>query len=30
MEEGRDEQKERGKSMERRNGGGNCLTDMNG
>lgn len=30
MEEGRDGQKERRKSMERRNGGGNCLADMNG
>ncbi len=25
-----DEQEERRKSMERRNGGGNCLADMNG
>lgn len=30
VEEGRDGQKERRKSMERRNGGGNCLADMNG
>lgn len=30
MDEGRDELRERRKSMERRNGGGNCLTDMNG
>lgn len=30
VEEGRGEQKERRKSMERRNGGGNCLADMNG
>lgn len=30
MEEGRNEQEERRKSMERRNGGGNCLADMNG
>lgn len=30
MAEGRDEQKERRKSMERRDGGGNCLADMNG
>ncbi len=29
MEEGKDEQKERKKSMEGRNGGGNCLEDMN-
>lgn len=29
MEEGRDEQ-ERQKSMRRKNGGGNCLADMNG
>lgn len=30
MDEGRDELKEKRKSMEGRNGGGNCLTDMNG
>lgn len=29
MEKGRDEQ-ERQKSMRRKNGGGNCLADMNG
>lgn len=30
MEEGRDEPTARRKSMERGNGGGNCLADMNG